>query len=123
MALRIIKTIVLVVLTGCSVLSAHSAKYTPKEYYKNYALSTCIADGVESNEVAAEAAAAARGYLELGTYPLEAYTEATLLGREFLKKEYKSMSGAKLTIMKCIDFYHSQELEALANKYESTEKK
>ena len=118
MAFEVIKPILLVlILSGCSSTSAESNKYTPGEYLKNYALSTCIADGFESAEVVTEAAAAARGYLELGDYPIEAYTEAALLGRQFLKKKYKSMSGQKLTLMKCIDFYHSRDLEALVKKY------
>lgn len=117
MALKIMQFILIIGLTGCSAFAAQSKKYTPKEYFKNYALSTCIADGFDSKEVVSESAAAARGYLELGDYPLEAHTEATLLGREFLKKDYKSISGTKLTLMKCIDFYHSQELEDLSKKY------
>ncbi len=93
-------------------------KYSPIEYFKNYALSTCISDGYSSSqEVAKDAAAAARGYLEFGSFPLEAHTEATLLGREFLKREYKSLTGEPLTLMKCIDFYHSKELDKLARKY------
>jgi hypothetical protein len=92
-------------------------KYSSVEYFKNYALSTCIADGYTSDEVVKDGAAAARGYLEFGSLPLEAHTEATLLGRKFLKREYKSVSGESLTLMKCIDFYHSKELDQLARKY------
>lgn len=92
-------------------------KYTPAQYFKNYALSTCIADGYQSEQVEKDAAAAARGYLELGDFPLEAHTEATQLGRKFLAKDYPSMSGEKLVLMKCIDFYHSKELDQLARKY------
>ncbi len=119
MALKMILAFIWVsMLSSCSVSADISRKYSPKEYFKNYALSTCIADGFDSKEVVAEAAAAARGYLEIGEYPLEAHTEATLLGRRYLKKEYKSKSGSKLTLMKCIDFYHSQVLEELAKKYQ-----
>lgn len=96
-----------------------SMEYSPDQYFKNYALSTCVADGYKAPEVIGDAAAAARGYLEQGGYPLEAHTEATLLGRSFLKKSYKSMSGEPLSLMKCIDFYHSEELDALAQKYRS----
>ena len=85
--------------------------------FKNYALSTCLADGYKSKEIISDAAAAARGYLELGDLPLEAHTEATLLGRNFLKKTYKSKSGAKLTLMKCLDFINSHELEAIYKKF------
>ncbi len=96
---------------------ADTKKYTSLQYFKNYALSTCVADGFQSEEVVKDAAAAARGYLELGDLPLEAHTEATLLGRKFLAREYKSISGGKLTLMKCLDFYHSKELDQLSKKY------
>ena len=91
--------------------------YSPSEYLRNYALSSCIADGYKSEEVSKDSSAAAGGYLELGSLPLEAHTEATLLGRKFLKKQYKSVSGEPLTLMKCIDFYHSKELDGLVRKY------
>lgn len=100
--------------------SAQSTRkeYTPVQYFKNYALSTCIAYGFRSEKTTAEeASAAAGGYLELGTLPWDAHTEAALLGRKFLAREYRSMSSEKLTLMKCIDFYHSKELDRLARKY------
>jgi hypothetical protein len=90
--------------------------YTPVQYFKNYALSTCLADGFTAEETVKDAAAAARGYLELGEFALEAHTKATQLGRQFLAREYKSVSGEKLTLMKCIDFFHSPELDRLAKK-------
>ncbi|QEY16738.1 type VI secretion protein [Cellvibrio sp. KY-GH-1] len=102
-----------------SVTAEELIKYSAKDYFKNYALSSCIADGFKSNDARSDAAAAASGYLELGEYPLEAHTEATILGREFLKKPYKSISGADLILMKCIDFYHSKELESIATKYQN----
>lgn len=92
-------------------------QYSPTEYFKNYALSSCIADGFSEKETKSDATAAASGYLELGEYPLEAHTEATQLGRQFLAKEYQSYSGSQLILMKCIDFYHSSDLDALARKY------
>lgn len=95
-----------------------SVKYAPTEYFKNYALSSCIADGFKSIETKSDATAAASGYLELGNYPLEAHTEATLLGRKYLKKKYTSITGSNLILMKCIDFYHSKELELIAKKYQ-----
>lgn len=96
-----------------------STHYSAYEHFKNYALSTCIADGFNATEVRTDAAAAARAYIEFGEYPMEAHTEATLLGRSFLAKEYKSHSGSNLTLMKCIDFYHSDELEKIATKYDT----
>jgi type VI secretion system (T6SS) amidase immunity protein Tai4 len=93
------------------------ATYSPIQYLKNFALSACIADGYKSDEVVKDSKAAAGGYLELGRLPLEAYEEAASLGRKFLAKEYQGISGEKLTLMKCIDFFQSNELEQLAKKY------
>jgi hypothetical protein len=92
-------------------------EYSPIQYLKNFALSTCIGDGYKSDEVAKDSRAAAGGYLELGHLPLAAYEAAASLGKQFLAREYQSASGEKLTLMKCIDFFHSKELDQLARKY------
>lgn len=102
---------------GFHVSADEQHQYSPAEYFKNYALSSCIADGFSEKGTKSDAAAAASGYLELGEYPLEAHTEATQLARKFLTKEYKSYSGSRLILMKCIDFYHSSDLDALTQKY------
>lgn len=92
-------------------------EYSATQYLKNFALSACIADGYKSDEVTKDSKAAAGGYLELSSLPYEAHEEAALLGKKFLAREYRGISGEKLTLMKCIDFFHSQELEQLAKKY------
>lgn len=91
--------------------------YTPTQYLKNYALSACIADGYKSKEVVDDATAGANGYKELGSLDIDAYNEAIALSKKFLAKEYKGISGERLIIMKCIDFYHSKELDRIARKY------
>jgi hypothetical protein len=92
-------------------------EYSPVQYLKNFALSTCIADGYKSEEVIKDSTAAAGGYLELGRLPFEAYEEAASLGKKFLAKDYQSISGGQLTLMKCVDFFHSKELDRLAKRY------
>jgi hypothetical protein len=99
-------------------VAAIRVPYSPNQYLKNFALSTCIADGYKSDEVVKDSSAAAGGYLELGRLPFEAYEEAAAHGKKFLAKDYQSISGDKLTLMKCIDFFHSKELDQLAKKYE-----
>lgn len=115
------KTLVLgtaLCLSSACLAQSASKQYSAAEYFRNYALSTCLADGYKADEVTKDAAAAARGYVELGGFPLEAHTEATTLARTFLKREYQSMSGESLVLMKCIDFYHSRELKRLVEKYQ-----
>jgi len=93
-------------------------QYSPIQYLKNFALSVCISDGYKSEEVVKDSLHAAGGYLELGGFPVEAYEEAQALGKRFLAKEYKGTHGEKLTLMKCIDLFHSKELDQLAKKYD-----
>jgi hypothetical protein len=93
-------------------------EYSPLQYLKNFALSACIAHGYKSDEVVRDSLATAGGYLELGSLPFEAYEEAASLGGKFLEKNYQGISGEKLILMKCIDFFHSKELDQLAKKYD-----
>ena len=92
-------------------------EYSPSQYLKNFALSACINQGYTSDEVVKDSKAAAGGYLELGRFPYQAHEEAAALARKFLAKEYLSIHGDKLTLMKCIDLFNSKELEQLARKY------
>ncbi len=120
MDLRIVASALTLSICACSNLEATTDSAKSLQLFKNYALSTCVSDGYSSQEVVSDAAAAARGYLEFGDLSLEAYTEATLLGRGFLKKGYKSKHGAKLTLMKCIDFKNSDELLNIYKSHKNT---
>ncbi|MBZ2400624.1 type VI secretion system amidase immunity protein Tai4 [Erwinia amylovora] len=92
-------------------------KYSPQTNLKNYALSSCISQGYQSKEVKEDAAAAARGYLGFGDYSLAAHTAVRKLGKAFLAKEYTSQSGEPMTLAKCIDFYHSGQLDKLVKEF------
>lgn len=95
--------------------------YSPAESFKNFALSQCVANGFQQQaDIQKDAQIAAGGYLEIGHYPIEAYEEAVTLSKQFLAREYRTMAGQSLTLMKCIDLYHSDELAALVEKYEYT---
>jgi Type VI secretion system (T6SS), amidase immunity protein len=103
--------------TVCAEDTDARVRYSAAEYLKNFALSVCISDGYKSDEVVKDSLAAAGGYVELGGFPIEAYEEAAALGKKFLAKEYVSMHGGRLTLMKCIDLFHSNELEQIVKKY------
>lgn len=112
---------VLLLLLGSAACAAQETRarrdYPPAEMFRNYALSSCLADAVQGAGVKADAAAAAAGYLELGAGPLEAYTQATELGREFLARSYEGSRDVPYNTMKCIDLLHSPELQALVDRY------
>lgn len=48
---------------------------------------------------------------------MEAFTEATLLGRRFLAHEYRGMKDTSYNLMKCLDLFHSAALNKLADRY------
>jgi len=93
------------------------SKASPERLFRDYALAVCIADGYTSPEVKVDASVVASGYLEKGTYPLEAYNEIRELGRKYLQKDYPSIANAKLTLMKCIDFAQSAEAGRIMRKF------
>ena len=100
-----------------AVADTARVEYSPIQYLKNFALSVCLADGYKSKDVVKDSLAAAGGYSELGSLPFEAYEEAETLAKQFLAKKYLSISGEQLTLIKCIDLFHSKELDKLAKKY------
>lgn len=125
--MRIFRIVILLLscasLTACSEAQSIEHTYSPNQYFKNYALSVCLADAYKSDDEVKDASTSARVYLELGSYPLEAHTEAIELSKEFSKKKYKSITGDEVTLMKCIDFYHSKELDKISKKYMKKSKK
>lgn len=113
----VIRLIILIFISMISLQLPAKINDSAQQYIKNYAFSTCIAQGYKSREVKDDAAAAARGYLEFGDYSLSAYTAARELGKKFLAKNYLSKSGQPMTMAKCLDFFHSSELNDLIMEY------
>ena len=117
---------VLTSLTFLSIVIATSASadvsliksYSNSVLLKNYALSQCVARAYQSQEVHQDALSVADGYLQFGEVSdVDAYSRVVKLAEKWLKKKYDSQSDQPLNLMKCIDFYHSRELQALLNKY------
>lgn len=100
-----------------SASSIAHVDYNPETWLKNYALSTCLAMGYRAQEVKTDAAAAARGYLEFGSYSLAAHTAVKKLAEAWLQKDYPNKTGVAMVAAKCIDLYHSKELSEIVLKY------
>jgi hypothetical protein len=93
--------------------------YTPVQNLKSYALTICLARGFADNKpFNIETHVAARAYIDFGKFGIDAYNEAAALATRFVAKNYESENGEKLTILKCIDLFHSAELASLAKKYQ-----
>jgi hypothetical protein len=55
----------------------------------------------------------ASGYVEMSNIPIDAIRAVEILATEFSKKKLSSYADKELTLMKCLDFYHSNELDSL----------
>lgn len=55
--------------------------------------------------------------MERGDFPLEAYEEVRETANEWLQKDYPSKRGGQVNSAKCIDFYLSEELETILDRY------
>ena len=81
-----------------------------------YTLSQCLAAAYPDTDIARDASAAAGGYLEFGSLPIETYQGATALARKAAARTYTSKHGEPLHAMKCLDLLGSAELEGLLDR-------
>ena len=103
--------------THASAQAGKASVYSPPQQLRNYALSVCLANAFPNSPEGKDAAAAAAGYLELGTGPLDAYGAIVQLAREFLARPYAGQANVSFQTMKCIDLYNSPDLTRLVRKY------
>lgn len=91
-------------------------EYSQKTLLKNWALSVCL--GMVSNvaETRADANATASAYLEYGRQPLEAYDEVRKLAEGYAGRKYGGSVKSEFNTMKCIDLFHSKELDEITDK-------
>jgi hypothetical protein len=87
-----------------------------KTMLKDWALSRCLARSFADAETKNDANATAGAYLERGQQPIEAYEAIERLVEEYANRTYTGSSGSSFNTMKCIDLFHSAELELLSSK-------
>ena len=109
--------VLLPVMAGCSMTKIKQA--SPEEInFKKYAYAICIGSAFEADEVKSDASRSANGYMEYGNISLDAYQELRERVDYWLDKPYLSKSGGSLQIMKCNDFYHSDEISNIYMKHD-----
>lgn len=107
----------LVLLGSGAFAQGQASRYPQKTLLKNWALSRCLAQVHEDAGTRADAQATAAAYLEFGRQPIEAYEAIGKLVDAFAARRYGSVSGSDLRTMKCIDLFHSPELEAVSARW------
>ena len=72
----------------------------------------------ESERIRADVSVALSGYREFGNIALEAYEKVRNLTELWLAKDYPSKQGEQIQIMKCIDLYNADALDAIFDEFD-----
>lgn len=91
--------------------------YSQETLLKNWALSVCLGIIAHDKQDKADAGAAASAYLEMGQQDLQAYEDLRALSQKFVARKYSGSIESEFNTMKCIDLFHSQELDQLTKKW------
>ena len=90
--------------------------------FRDRALASCIATAYRGASAGADADITTSAFIEWTYYDLEGGNPAVdeLVAR-YLRRDYSNpmegYAGARFDLLKCLDMYHSQELESLVRQY------
>ncbi len=91
-------------------------EYSQKTLLKNWAFCVCLASVSKDRDTIDDANATASAYLEFGKQPIESYNALRKLSEQYAKLKYGGSIKSEFNTMKCIDLFHSKELDKLVNK-------
>jgi len=105
--------------------SPQSLGQSYEQNYKDMVLATCVASAYQDDKNAASDAGSSVSALRDWTnYDLEkSPDEVKALINSYLSRNYKNplveaeVKGVRFDFLKCLDLYHSEELDALAKKF------
>lgn len=113
----------LTVLAVCSYELSYSQTppvkiYSAQDLLKNYALSACLHQASIESPIGNDARASAAACVELGRVnDSDAYLNINQMAKDWLGKAYSSKTRSTLSVMKCIDFYHSKQLSEKVTRF------
>ena len=90
--------------------------YSQQVLLKNWGLSVCLAMVAQDDDRKADANATASAYMEFGQQGVEAYEEIQKLAEEYANRQYSGSIPSEFNTMKCIDLFHSKELDNLTRR-------
>jgi hypothetical protein len=118
-----------VALVLCSALTAIAGESnitaisrTNAENYKDRALALCISEAYKGSPQGDDAKKSMSAFLEWTDYDDDKGNPAVdLLVEKYLRRDYSTpvegYAGANFNLLKCIDMYHSRELNIQVRKY------
>jgi hypothetical protein len=107
---------VILALAQAQAQSGDASKYSQKTLLKSWALSRCLGQVYSDPKTKEDANATASAYLEFGRQPVEAYDVLSELVNKYANQRYTGSVKSEFNTMKCIDLFHSRELEELTGR-------
>ena len=114
--LIVISGTVVLALAQAQAQSGDASQYSQKTLLKNWALSRCLGQVYADPKTKEDANATASAYLEFGRQPVEAYDALSELVNKYANQKYTGSVKSEFNTMKCIDLFHSRELEELTGR-------
>lgn len=93
-----------------------TSTYSQKTLLKNWALSICLAQVTQDERTTKDAGSTASAYMEFGKQDLVVYDELRTLVTKYVARRYSGSVPSEFNTMKCIDLFHSKELDRLTTK-------
>lgn len=93
-----------------------TGSYSQKTLLKNWAFSVCLAQVSNDSGTKADANATASAYLEFGRQRIEAYDALRKIVDQYASRKYGGSVHSEFNAMKCIDLFHSKQLENLTRE-------
>lgn len=113
--------IVLFALTQHAVAQeSEASRYSQKTLLKSWALSRCLAQVYADGKAMEDANASASAYLEFGRQPIETYEALGGVISKYANRKYAGSVRSDFNTMKCIDLFHSKDLDELTSKLSTT---
>jgi len=91
-----------------------TSRYRQKELLKNWALTVCLGNVVKDDADKHDAGVSANAYFQFSHVRVEDFAELRKLALQYASRKYSGSVPGDYNIMKCIDLFHSSELDHLA---------
>lgn len=96
-----------------------TGKYSQKTLLKNWTLSRCLGQAYGIKAAEDDAYRTAGAYLEFSRVPVERFERLSALVEKYLRADFRGSVEGSYNTMKCIDLFHSRELDRLATRLAS----
>jgi hypothetical protein len=113
----------LVILSAAQPMHAQEGEartYSQKTLLKNWALSRCLGQVNPDGKSREDANASASAYLEFGRQPIQVYEALGGIVDKYVNKKYAGSVRSEFNTMKCIDLFHSKELDDASGKFSAS---